>query len=47
MINFIQIPLKPIEELQSVMQRRAGYIATMLQLNALVEDRRRQLSGNR
>jgi len=39
-------PLKPIEELQCVMQRRAGYIATMLQLNALVEDRRRQLSGN-
>ena len=38
---------KPVEALQSVMQRRAGYIATILQLNAFVEDKRRQLSGSR
>ena len=43
----IQLSDRPVEALQSVMQRRAGYIATMLHLNAIVEEKRRQLSGSR
>ena len=46
-ILFWQRSDNAVNILQSVMQRRAGYIATMLQINAMVEEKRRILSGGR